>query len=82
MQESGPIVGDGSELRVSPDSQNLVNVHVNLVESNIALGSNSEMVVGSHCDWLNNSSDENSDSDSFSDPDFEFSMVSGNLFEV
>ncbi|KAI0494656.1 hypothetical protein KFK09_024798 [Dendrobium nobile] len=82
MQESGPTVGDGSELRVSPDSQNLVNVHVKLVESNVALGSNSEMVVGSHGDWLNNSSEENSDSDSFSDPDFEFSMVSGKPLKV
>ncbi|PKU69067.1 hypothetical protein MA16_Dca002336 [Dendrobium catenatum] len=34
------------------------------------------MDVKAHCDWLNNSSKEVSDSESFSDPDNEFMMVS------
>ncbi|PKU70403.1 hypothetical protein MA16_Dca007155 [Dendrobium catenatum] len=34
------------------------------------------MVVNSHCDWLNNSSEDVSDSESYSDPDNEFKMVS------
>ncbi|PKU75677.1 hypothetical protein MA16_Dca023017 [Dendrobium catenatum] len=75
-----PIVGDEVVNTDVPsvlvETQNLVNVPVNLLESHNVLGSKSGMDVKAHCDWLNNSSEEVSDSESFSDPDKEFMMVS------
>ncbi|XP_020671703.1 uncharacterized protein LOC110091797 [Dendrobium catenatum] len=54
---------------------NFINVPVNLSAANIVVGSNSGKEVRSHSDWLNNSSEGDSDSESFSDPDFDFKMV-------
>ncbi|KAI0495361.1 hypothetical protein KFK09_025511 [Dendrobium nobile] len=54
---------------------NFINVPVNLSAANIVVGSNSGMEVRSHGDWLNNSSEVDSDSESFSDPNFDFKMV-------
>ncbi|PKU72515.1 hypothetical protein MA16_Dca008570 [Dendrobium catenatum] len=46
------------------------------MESQNVLGSKSEMVVGSQCDWSNISSEDNWDSEPVSDPDYDFKMVS------
>ncbi|PKU84732.1 hypothetical protein MA16_Dca008142 [Dendrobium catenatum] len=65
----------GGQVDISNVQGSLINVPVKLLASQTMVGSKSGMDVRSHGDWLKNSSDIGSESDSFSDPGSDFEMV-------
>ncbi|PKU76527.1 hypothetical protein MA16_Dca001131 [Dendrobium catenatum] len=66
-------VGGHVENVIMQDS--FINVPVNLMEAKTIVGLNSGLDVRSHGDWLNNSSDFDSDADPVSDSDFDVKLV-------